>query len=90
MLILPIQEHGISLHLFVSSLIYFIINRHLRVSVLRSDRTGLKEQLVRELWLTEAVWREGYGLRGEPVAAEACVTLHQPEACHVFSQGICP
>ena len=29
-------------------------------------------------------------MRGEPAAAEACVTLHQPEARHVFSQGGCP
>ena len=29
-------------------------------------------------------------MRGEPVAAEAGVTLQQPEACHVFSQGSCP
>ena len=28
-------------------------------------------------------------MRGEPVAEEASVTLHQPEACHVFSQGSC-
>ena len=28
---------------------------HLRASVLRSDRTGLKEQLIRGLWLTLAV-----------------------------------
>ena len=27
---------------------------HLRVSVLRSDRMGLKEQLIRGLWLTQA------------------------------------
>ena len=27
---------------------------------------------------------------GEPVAAEATMMLQQPEACHVFSQGICP
>ena len=27
---------------------------------------------------------------GEPAAAEASVTLQQPEACHLFSQGSCP
>ena len=64
---------------------------HLRTSVLRSDRTGLKEQLLRGLWLTQArgeggVWRR----RGEPVAAEAGVTLQQPEACRAFSRGSCP
>ena len=29
-------------------------------------------------------------MRGEPVAAEAPVKLHQPEAHHVFSRGSCP
>ena len=33
----------------------------LRASVLRSDRTGLKEQLIRGLWLTQARGKEGYG-----------------------------
>ena len=34
---------------------------HLRASVLRSDRTGLKEQRIGGLWLTQASGREGYG-----------------------------
>ena len=29
-------------------------------------------------------------MRGEPVVAEACVMLQQPEACRVFSRGSCP
>ena len=29
-------------------------------------------------------------MRGEPAAAEASVTLHQPEACRAFSRGSCP
>ena len=29
-------------------------------------------------------------MQGEPVVAEAGVTLRQPEAHHVFSQGSCP
>ena len=33
----------------------------LRASVLLSDRTGLKEQLLRGLWLTQARGRERYG-----------------------------
>ena len=33
----------------------------LRASVLRSHRTGLKEQLLRGFWLTHAGGREGYG-----------------------------
>ena len=33
----------------------------LRASVLRSHRTGLKEQLIQGLWLTQAGGREGDG-----------------------------
>ena len=33
----------------------------LRASVPRPDRTGLKEQLLRGLWLTQAAGRERYG-----------------------------
>ena len=33
----------------------------LRASVPRPDRTGLKEQLIQGLWLTQAGGREGYG-----------------------------
>ena len=29
-------------------------------------------------------------MRGEPVAAEAGVMLHQPEACRAFSRVSCP
>ena len=61
-----------------------------RASVLRSDRTGLKEPLIQGLWLTQAGGSEGHRVRGEPAAAEARVTLHQPEARPVFSQGSCP
>ena len=60
------------------------------VSVLHPDRRGLKEQLISGLWLTQAWGWDGYGMRGEPVAAEAGMTLQQPEACRVFSQGSCP
>ena len=63
---------------------------HLRVSVLRSDRTGLKEQLSRGIWLTQAGGQEGYGMQGEPAVAEASVTLQQSEARRVFSWGSCP
>ena len=35
----------------------------LRASILRSDRRGLKEQLLLGLWLTQAGGREGYGCR---------------------------
>ena len=50
----------------------------------------MKEQLIRELWLTQAWGREGYGMRGEPAVAEAGVTLQQPEVRHMFSRGSCP
>ena len=62
----------------------------LGASVLHSDRTGLEEQLIQGLWFTQPGGREGYGMRGEPVAAEAGVTLHQPEAHRVFSRGSWP
>ena len=29
-------------------------------------------------------------MRGEPVVAEASVTLQHPEVCRVFSRGSCP
>ena len=63
---------------------------HLRASALRSDRMGLKDQLIRELCLTQARGSEGYGMQCEPAVAEASITLQQPEVHHVFSQGICP
>ena len=47
------------------------------------------EWLIRRLWLTQAGGREGYGMRGEPVAAEAGVT-RKPQARPLFSQGSCP
>ena len=63
---------------------------HLRASVLRSDRTGLKEQLLWGLWLTQAGGREGYFVQGEPAAAEAGVTLQQPEARRAFPGEVVP
>ena len=62
----------------------------LRASARCSDRTGLKEQLIRGLWLTQAGGREGYGVQGELGVAEAGVKLHQPEVRRAFSQGSCP
>ena len=56
----------------------------------RSDRTGLKEQLIRGLWLPQAGGEGGVRMQGEAAVAEAGVTLHQPEACRVFSRGSCP
>ena len=62
----------------------------LRASVLCSDRMGLKEQLIQGHWLTQALGREGYGMKDEPMVAEAGMTLQQPEVHHEFSQGSCP
>ena len=62
----------------------------LRASVPRPDRTGLKEQLLRGLWLTQAGGEGRVRMQGKPAAGEACVTLQQPEARHVFSRGCCP
>ena len=62
----------------------------LRASVLRSDRMGLKKQLIRGLWLNQARGRVGYSMWGKPAAAEAIVTLQQPEARRAFSRGSCP
>ena len=63
---------------------------HWKASVLCSDRTGLKQWLIRGLWLTEAWGREEYRMWDDPVAAEADVTLQQPEARRAFSRGSCP
>ena len=46
--------------------------------------------MIRGLWLTQAWGREGYGRHGQPMVAEAGVTLQQPEARRVFSRGSCP
>ena len=62
----------------------------LRASVLPSDGTGLKEQLIRRLQLTQAGGEGGVQTRGEPTAAEASMTLQQHEVHRVFSQGSCP
>ena len=62
----------------------------LRAPVLCSDRTGLKEQLIRGLWLTQASGMEGYGMRCNSVVAEAGMMLQQPESCCVFPWGSCP
>ena len=56
-------------------------------SVLRPERRGLKEQLIRGLWIIQARKREGYGMWGEPGVAEAGMMLQQPEACPNCSPG---
>ena len=61
----------------------------LGASVLRSDRKGLKAQLLRGLWLTQAGGREGYG-------CSASLRRQRPEwRCtslrrRAFSLGSCP
>ena len=52
-------------------------------SLLRQD--SVKGAADSGLWFTEAEGREEFGMQGEPVVSEACVTLQQPEACRAFS-----
>ena len=55
----------------------------LRASVLRSDRTRLKEQVIRGLWLTQAVGREGYG-------CGASLRQQRPAwCCHSLRHTVC-
>ena len=61
-----------------------------QASVPHPDRRGLKQWLIRGLWLAQARGREGYGMRDKPAVAEAGVTLQQPELCCVSSPGSCP
>ena len=67
---------------------------HPLASVPHPDRMWLEWQLIRGLWLTQAVvggWgRKVYGMRGKPVAAVASIKLQQPEVRRVFSRGSCP
>ena len=56
---------------------------------------GLKQSLIRGLWLTHAAGRGRgtvviIGMRGKSVMAEAGMMLQEPEVRHVFSWGICP
>ena len=58
-------------------------------SVLCPYRRRLKEWLIRWLWLIQDRDREGYGMQGNPAAAEASMTLQQPETCSVLSRESC-
>ena len=62
----------------------------LRASVPRPDRTGLKEQLLRGLWLTQAGGGRGTEEAGRACGVRGVVTLQQPEARCAFSRGSCP
>ena len=46
---------------------------------------GLKQQLIKGLWLTQARGREGYRMQGKTAVAEAGMMLQQPEVHRVFS-----
>ena len=59
---------------------------HLRASVPRPDRTGLKEQLLRGLWLTQAGGRERYRGGGARLRRQRRRDLQQPKACRAFSR----
>ena len=68
---------------------------HPQASVPLLDRRGLKQQVIKALLLTQAGEREWYGshnwnVKSVPAAAEAGVTLQQPKAYCVFSQGSWP
>ena len=63
---------------------------HLRASVLRSHRTGLKGQLLRGLWLPQAGGGSGTEEAGRACGVRGVVTLQQPEARRAFSRGSCP
>ena len=62
----------------------------LRASVLRSDRMGLKEQLLPGLWLTQVGGGSGTEEAGRACGVRGVVTLQQPEARRAFSRGSCP
>ena len=62
----------------------------LRAYVLRPDRTGLKEQLLRGLWLTQAGGGSGTEEAGRACGVRGVMTLQQPEARHAFSRGSFP
>ena len=53
----------------------------LRASVVHSDRTGLKEQLIWGLWLTQARGKEGYRMQGEPGRARHDVAAARGVPC---------
>ena len=64
---------------------------HLSVSVLRSRRTGLKEQLIWGLWHTQAGGRVGKGKgAGRACRGRGRRDLQQSEVHHAFSPGSCP
>ena len=63
---------------------------HPLASVPCPERRWLKQRLIRGFWLTQAMGREAYGMRGKPAVAEASVMLQQPEVWRVFSWGHCP
>ena len=57
-------------------------------SSLRQD--GVKEEAASGTLAHSDLGEGGVRMRCEPAAAEACVTLHQPEARGVFFWGSCP
>ena len=63
---------------------------HLRPSVPRPDRTGLKEQLLQGLWLTQAGGGRGTEEAGRACGVRGVVTLQQPEARRAFCRESCP
>ena len=62
----------------------------LRASIPRPDRTGLKEQLLGGLWLTQAGGGRGTEEAGRACGVRGVVTLHQPEARRVLPGKLFP
>ena len=60
---------------------------HLRASVPCPDRTGLKFQLLRGLWLTQAGGREGYGGGGASLRRQSPACRCTSLRCAMHSPG---
>ena len=62
----------------------------LRASVPCRNRTGLKEQLLRGLWLIQAGGREGYGCGASLRRQRLAGHCSSPRCAMPFSRGSCP
>ena len=57
-------------------------------SLLKQD--GVKGAAALGALAHSGLWEKGVQMRGKPAAAEASMTLQQPEAHRAFSRGSCP
>ena len=62
----------------------------LRASVLCSEKTGIKEQLLQELLLTQARGREGYGMQVKPSGGRGQHDASPAWGMPCVLQGCCP